>query len=91
MTDDHNAARKLQYRFLQHPQGVDIEIIGRLVEQYQISPGLEDFGKVTPVALASGKLSGFFLLSRTFESELSQVLTDRDLSIADRNFIQAPE
>ena len=54
MADDHGAARELQQRVFQRPQRIDVEVVGRLVEQQQVGAGFQHLGQVHPVALAAG-------------------------------------
>ncbi len=36
MADDHDAAGELQQRLFQCAEGIDVEVVGRLVEEQQV-------------------------------------------------------
>jgi pimeloyl-ACP methyl ester carboxylesterase len=59
---DHRAAGELQQRVLQAGQGIDVEVVGRLVQQQQVAALLEGEGQVHPVALAARHDAGRLLL-----------------------------
>ena len=62
VADDQGAAGEVFHRFLESADRVNIEIIGRLVEEQDVGAALEHAGKVETVALASGKHADFLLL-----------------------------
>src|SRR3954451_15160564 len=49
VTDHHRAARELQQRFLEGTQRVDVEVVGRFVEQQQVAAHQQRLGKVEAV------------------------------------------
>jgi hypothetical protein len=51
--DDHGAARERKERLLERAQGVDVEVVGRLVEQQQVAAAAQQLGEVQPVAFAA--------------------------------------
>src|SRR3954470_14764375 len=53
MANNDGAAGEILQRLLQRPQRIDVEIVGRLVEQQQIGAGLEHLGEMHAVALAA--------------------------------------
>ena len=53
MGDHHGAARIILKRVFQGPQGIDIEIVGGLIKQQHIRPGLQHPGDVNTVALTT--------------------------------------
>src|SRR5882724_9683605 len=53
MADDHGAAGKILQRLFERAQGIDVEIVGGLVEQQDIGAGFEHFGQMHAVALAA--------------------------------------
>src|SRR6202040_2498665 len=69
VADDHGATGKVLQRLLERTQRIDIEIVGRLVEQEDIGAGFEHFGEMHAVAFAAGKLADFFLLIGALEVE----------------------
>ena len=53
VADDRRAAGKFEQRLLERAQRVDIEIVGRLVQQDDVGGGLEHLGEMDAVALAA--------------------------------------
>jgi len=53
MADDHGAAGEIFQRFFERTQSVDVEIVGRLVEQQQVGAGAQHLGQMHAVALAA--------------------------------------
>src|SRR5947209_7517969 len=53
VADDHGAARKILQRLFERAQGVDVEIVGRLVEQEYIGAGLEHLGEMDAIAFTA--------------------------------------
>ena len=51
--DHHGAAGEIEQRFLERAQRVDVEIVGRLVEQDHVGAGLQHLGEMHAVALAA--------------------------------------
>ena len=70
---------KLAQRILQRAQRVDVEIVGRLVEQQQVAAALQQLGEVDPVAFAARELADVLLLVGAAEVELGQVGARVDL------------
>ncbi len=60
-------------RLLEGAQGVDIEIVGRLVEHEDVGALLEHLRQVDAVALAARELFDRFLLIRTGEVEAADI------------------
>ena len=60
--DDHGAAGEVEQRLLERAQGVDVEVVGRLVEQQQVAAAAQQLGQVDAVALAAGELADLLLL-----------------------------
>ena len=79
--DDHGAAGELQQRVLQRAERLDVEVVGRLVEQQQVAALLEREREVEPVALAAGEDAGLLLLVRALEAERRDVGPRRDLDV----------
>jgi hypothetical protein len=52
VADDHGAAAEVEQRFLERPQRIDVEVVGRLVEQQQVAAALEQLGEMDAVSLA---------------------------------------
>src|SRR3954469_3763506 len=51
--DYHRAGGKIDESFLESPQSIDVEVVGGLVEQQQISARLEQLRQVQPIAFAT--------------------------------------
>ena len=58
MGDDHGAAGELQQGVLQGPQGLDVEVVGGLVQEDEVATLLEGQGQVEAVALTAGEDAG---------------------------------
>src|SRR5436190_3603707 len=69
VADDDGAAREGDERLLERSQRVDVEIVGRLVEQEQIRSALEQLREVDAIAFAAGERSNLSLLVATLEVE----------------------
>src|SRR5262249_16052886 len=80
---DDRAAGELQQGVLQARQGLDVEVVGRLVQQQQVAALLEGERQVHPVALAAGHDHGRLLLIRALEPERGHVGAAGDLDVAD--------
>ena len=46
VADDHRAAGEVDERLLERAQRVDVEVVGRLVEQEQVAAALQQLGQV---------------------------------------------
>src|SRR5436190_2010352 len=57
MRDDQHRARELEQRLLQRPQRLDVEVVGRLVEQQHVRPGAQHLREMQPPALAARELA----------------------------------
>ena len=57
----------------QGPQRVDVEVVGRLVEQQDVAAALERLGQVQPVALAARQRADLLLLVGALEVERGHV------------------
>ncbi len=60
--DDDGAAGVALQRVFEGAQGVDIEIVGRLIEEEDVASGLERLRQVDAVAFATGKKADLLLL-----------------------------
>ena len=60
-------------RLLQHPHGVNVQVVGRLVQQQQVAAAAEHLGQVDAVPLAAGALAHLLLLLRAAEIEAGHV------------------
>src|SRR5258708_1345672 len=69
VADDDDAAAELQERVLERAQRVDVEVVGRLVEEQQIAAALEELGEMDAVALTAREVLDLLLLVRALEVE----------------------
>src|SRR5690606_14035937 len=88
VADDHGAAGELQQRLLERPERVDVEVVGRLVEQQQIGARLQHLGEMDPVALAAGELPDLLLLVRALEVEARDIGAARHLALAELDLVE---
>ncbi len=63
MADDHGAAGKILQRLFQRAQGIDVEVVGRLVEQQHVGAGFQHLGQMHAVAFAARERATFFCWS----------------------------
>src|SRR5512132_3478603 len=69
VANDHGAAGEVLDRFLERTQSLDVEIVGRLVEQEDVATPLQHLGDVDAVALTAGQLADVLLLVLALEVE----------------------
>ena len=85
--NDDRAPGKLEERLLECAQCVDIEIIGRLVEQQHIGAGLQHLSKVDAVAFTARELTHLLLLVGTPEIEQRTISTAGHLAAPEIDFV----
>jgi hypothetical protein len=73
MAYHHHAAGKIEDRLFERLQGLDVEIVGRFVEEQHVAAALQEFGKVHAVALAARNLAHQALLVGTGKVELAHI------------------
>ena len=61
--DDHGATGELQQGVLQGAQGLDVEVVGGLVQEDEVTALLEGQGQVEAVALTTGEHTAGFCWS----------------------------
>ena len=83
VADDHGAAGEGLQAGLERPERVDVEVVGRLVEQQHVAARLEQLGQVDAVPLAAGQLADRLLLVGAPEVEARHVGAGRDLALPD--------
>ena len=84
---DHGAAGEVEQRLLERAQRVDVEVVGRLVEQQQVAAALQQLGEVHAVALAARERADLALLLRALEVEPRDVGARRDLALAQLDLV----
>src|SRR5438067_1793488 len=89
VADQHGAAGEIQQRFLERAQRVDVEIVGRLVEQQEVAALLQQLREVDAVALAARERPDSSLLARALEVEPRHVRARRDLLLSELDLVVA--
>ena len=82
-------ARKREQRLLQRPQRVDVEVVGRLVEQQQVASGPQQLGQVQAVSFAARQLGDLLLLLGAPEVEPGDIRAAVDHAVAERYLLDA--
>src|ERR1700694_2892977 len=90
VADHHRAAGELQQRILEGSQGVDVQIIGGLVEEDDVGSTLYHLGQVHPVAFATRQLTDQLLLIRSLEVEAGHIRSSVQLPAAYQQTLDAP-
>src|SRR6516162_7368069 len=88
VADDHGAAGEIFKRLLERAQRVDVEIVGRLVEQQHVGSGFEHLSEMHAVTLAAGELPHFFLLIGALEIERRAIGARVHLALAELELIE---
>ena len=88
MRNDHGAARELLQSVFQRAQGLNVQVVGRLVEEDQVAALFERQRQVEAVALTAGKHLRRLLLVRALEAERGQVRARRHLVLADVDVVE---
>src|SRR5829696_4080117 len=88
VADHHGAARKLLQSTLEAAQRLDVEVVGRLVEEQQVTALLQGQGEVEAVPLPTGQDTGRLLLVRSLEPERGDVRARRHLDVADLDVVE---
>src|SRR5436190_3179340 len=83
VADDHGAAGEILQRLLERAQGLDVEVVGRLVEQKDVAALLQHLGEMDAVALAARELADILLLVLAFEIEGADIGPRPDLMFAE--------
>src|SRR2546430_8249945 len=73
VTDDDGAAREVFERLFERTHRVDIQVVGRLVEQENVRAFLQHLRQMNTITLAARKRSRFFLLVCAGEVETCDV------------------
>ena len=88
VADDHRAAGEVLDRFLERAQRLDVEVVGRLVEQQHVAAGLEHLGHVDAVALAARELADVLLLVLALEVERADIGAGRHVVAVDLHVVE---
>ena len=88
VADDHGAAGEIQQRLLERAERVDVEIVGRLVEQQQVAALLQELGEMDAVAFAARQRADLALLRGALEIEPRNIRARRDLFPAEFDLVE---
>src|SRR6476620_5901534 len=89
VADDHRAAGEILQRLFERPQGIDIEVVGRLVEQEHVRARLEHLGEVHSVAFAARELADLLLLIGAAEVEGAAIAARIYLALAELELVKS--
>src|SRR5436305_7827970 len=87
--DHHRAAGEVEERLLERAQRVDVEVVGRLVEQEHVAPAAQELGEVDSVALAAREVADALLLVAAPEVEPRDVLAGIHLALPQLDRVEA--
>ena len=85
MRNNYGAACEILQTFFQRTQCVNINIVGRLIEQQYIGLALECQSQVQTVSFSTGKHTAFLLLVSTCEIKTAQIGASVDFSPGNAN------
>ena len=88
--DHHHGACEAGDALLQRSQRVDVEIVGRLVEEQQIGPAAQQLRQMDAVALPAGERAHLLLLIGPLEIELGDIASGIDRPLAEFDRVMAP-
>src|SRR3954447_14584532 len=89
VADHHRAAGEVEQRLLERAQRVDVEVVGRLVEQQQVAALLQQLREVDAVAFAARQRADLASLRRSLEVEPRHVGARRHLALAELDLLGA--
>ena len=89
MRDHDRAAGEVEQRVFQCAQRVDVEVVGRLVEQQDVATALQHLREVHAVALTTRELAHRLLLVAAAKVEPRGVLARVDLLLAEQHDVLA--
>src|SRR5579863_2108147 len=89
VADDHGATGEILQGLFDRAQRVDVEIVGRLVEQQYIGAGFEHLGEMHAVSLAARERADLLLLIGALEVERRTIGARIDLALAELELVEA--
>ena len=69
----HHATDEVEDRFYECSQGIDIEVVGRFVEQKHVATSSEEFRQMDAVPFTTGQIADFLFLIGSLEIELGDI------------------
>ena len=73
MGDNHGATGERQQGVFQTGEGLHVQVVGRLVQQQQVTALLEGKGQIQAVTLTTGEHTGRLLLVCALETESGHI------------------
>src|SRR3712207_5743115 len=89
VADDDGAAGEILERLLERAEGLDVEVVGRLVEEEDVAALLKHLRQVDAVALATRELADLLLLVAAAEVERADIGAGRHLVLAELEEVEA--
>ena len=89
VADDNGAACEVLEAFLQRAEGVDVDVVGGLVEEEDVGFALEGQRQMEAVAFTAGEYAAFLLLVGAGEIETAQVSARIDFAAPDADELRA--
>jgi len=90
VADDHDATREAEDGVLQGPQGIDVEVVGRLVEEEHVRAALQHLGQLHAVSLATRELAHLLLLVAALETEAGHIGPGVQFTVPDHDSVEPP-
>ena len=87
VADDHGTGGEVDESLLEDAHGVDVEVVGGLVEEDEVAARAQQFGKVDTVALSAAQFADVLLLLGSPEVETAHVGSGPDLAIAELDLV----
>ena len=87
VADDHCAPGKRQQRLLERAQRVDVEVVGRFVQEQQVRAALQQLREMDAIALTAREGPDFSLLVPPLEVEPGHIGAGRDGAFAQLDFV----
>ena len=88
MRDHQHRAGKLEQRIFKRPQGFDVQIVGRLIEQQHVAALEQRLGQMQTTAFTTGQTANLLLLILALEVEPSEVSPRWHFEAADIDDVQ---
>ena len=89
VADDDGATAEVLQRLFQGPEGVDVQVVGGLVQQNHVGPFPQHLGQMNAVALTAGQGADLFLLLGAREVESRHVGPGVDQAVAQFDLLVA--
>ena len=87
VADDHCTPGKRQQRLFERAQRVDVEVVGRFVQEQQVRAALQQLREMDAIALTARERPDFSLLVPPLEVEPGHIGAGRDGAFAQLDFV----